>query len=102
MRKSTFLKASLNFFFIVKNTIFSRAFQLSEKEASYLEERIKRTGKKEQPAPTEKRPLKTKERSSNEKSKTAKEPASSIAKSVDATDAPKPDLAALKAMVRPQ
>lgn len=74
-------------------------FQLSEKEASYLEERIKRTGKKDQPSASEKQPLKAKERSSNEKPKTAKEP---VAKSVDATDAPKPDLAALRAMVRPQ
>ena len=61
-----------------------------------MEERIKRTGKKDQP---EKQPLKAKERSSNQKPKTAKEP---VAKSVDATDAPKPDLAALRAMARPQ
>ena len=70
-----------------------------------MEERIKRTGNKEIPPPTKKQPaLKAKERSANDKpSKAAKEPnAQSTAKSVDALDAPKPDLAALKALARPQ
>jgi len=64
---------------------------------SYLEERIKRTGKKE--APAERVPMSAKERIAKDKpSKTAKDPAAS--KPVDVADAPKPDLTALRAMAR--
>lgn len=73
--------------------------KLNEKEASYLEERIKRTGKKEA-APVEKAPIPAKERLAKERPKTAKMPAESAK---GATEVPKVDatLAAARALVRP-
>ena len=62
---------------------------------SYLEERIKRTGKKE--IPTERPPMSAKERLAKERPTKAGN--KEKAKSVDAADAPsaKPDLASIKA-----
>ena len=62
---------------------------------SYLEERIKRTGKKE--APAEKAPTAAKERVAKERPNNKANKDQSSTKPVDVADAPKPDLASIRA-----